>query len=159
MERPTGVGVTIAVAPDDGGLPRFEVRFANRGERPATIILPQDGSTHGWLSPEYVFSIQRVADGVATEPLLRRCGNHGAAYDASTMRTIPPDGAVSVVVRAPHDLVEPGEYRATLTYSVEAGKYPGPHYAFPPPRTYSFGPWPSGVFVGELESNAVTFER
>lgn len=45
VERPTGVEVTIAVAPDGGGLPRFEVRFANRGERPATIILPQDGST------------------------------------------------------------------------------------------------------------------
>lgn len=150
--------LTIAATGSADGVPAFEARFRNRGQRSVKVIMPQDGSEYGWLSPGYVFSIERVADGKKAA-LIPRCGNHGATYDSSTMRAIEPGGVLSVPLQAWLEFPGPGTYRATLTYSVAAGKYPGPRYYAPSEEDFAFGPWPTGVFVGDLVSNQVEFDR
>ncbi len=134
----------------------LEATFTNSSTRPYQIILPQDGSFYGWLSPTYEVSVVDGESAEAAFQLQPRCGNHGAVYNDKTLKRIEPGESLTLQLNPYFHIQESGESKVQLRYRVEADKFPGEHYQAPAAKTPRWRAWPKEVYVGELVSNVVS---
>lgn len=132
----------------------LRAEFENTTKKPLTVYRPQDGSYHGWLSPIYDLTIkEKGAKKKLTLP--SRCGNHGADYAAAAV-VIAPGKTAAIKVYVHHGMEKGKRYSIALRYAVRKGRYPGPSVSFPSLDEVKYGPWPDGVFVGEVASKSIT---
>jgi len=155
-DKPTDFELTIhPIRELDWWVP-VTAEFRNRSERTQTIILPQDGSSAGWLDPQYLYTV-KTANG-RDVAMLGRCGNYGGTYDESTMIPVGPGETLYVYDALPSD----------LTYENSKAKYKRIsvflEYIVKNPRMIEHGhergdlDWPGQVFVGHLRSNTVAVD-
>jgi hypothetical protein len=131
-----------------------EAVFANHGNAPAIVLKPQEDSLSGWVNPVYRFTVMDER-GRLLAPELRSGTMATPSYDAMTRIAVPPGGTTRVPLRLPDlpGLMTSGTYRIRLTYIVRDRAIGKGGTVLDRPMQ-----WPSGTFVGRLESNTVTIQ-
>ena len=129
------------------------LEFRNNSFNSATFVLPQDGSSEGWLDPKYEFDVKdRWGFNL---PSSGRCGSYGGEYNSSTLVSVPPGGALYVYSGIPGRYRHKKKIVVSLKYSVSSSRLLD-HLGSGHITRMNDRDWPKDIFVGEIRSNTVT---
>lgn len=113
---PPAVELRLLVTGKSDFGPRLRILLINEGESPVSLVLPGDGSAHGWRTPILEWIIHRD-DGAEVASLpTARCGNMNPLMLADIFQINPGDFKKIDDLWITTPPREPGRYRLALRY-------------------------------------------
>lgn len=142
--------VSVLIASIGGEL--VSVIFTNNSEEPKMFLKPLDGSTLGWFQPRYEFTV-RGRFGRMNEVKILDCIPYGLwsgpEWPKDYLIRLDPGQSEEIEVHVPHLRDAKGKLHVELKYEYDATE------ATPLDGV----PYPSDLWEGSINSNAITIKR